>query len=319
MSKTLRYLAGTVVATGATVGAVALYRRLRAFPPAQGAPAPSLPGEPPPAPAPTPAPTPAPKPPPAPVPGPHDSSLTPIAWDGVLPLPTPAEVKGDVDRNWGIVPADLRGLLLAIEEATGIVGSARFLGGVGYQESRFKTNAHNGDEFEEQSERNGSWRAYYNNKDRNPPLMFGERAANFGSGGLFGMLAPYALWTGVQELKDKAPLLNSDPRILFLPRVSAFCAAVYLQRVLTYHDVRDMADIKVGWGSVSLLTDKGRQDADYSRIRNKWAEDMKKVGIDFGDVATIPKMLAPPAKWPGVQAVFDKLVVKLPTPRKAVV
>jgi hypothetical protein len=315
MSKTLRYIAGSVVATGATIGAVALYQRLRASPAAQDAPAPSLPGQPAPAPAPVPAPMPA----PAPVPGPHESSLKPIAWEGVLPLPTAAEVKGDVDRNWGVVPTDLRALLLAIEEATTIVGAARFLGGVAYQESGFKVNAHNGDEFEEQSERNASYRAYYNHKDRNPPLMFGEQAANFGSGGLFGALAPFALWTGVQELKNKAPLLNSDPRILFLPRVAAFCAAVYLQRVLTYHDVRDMADIKVGWGSISLLTATGRQDADYMRIRNKWAEDMKKSGIDFGDVATIPKMLAPPQKWPGVQGVFDALVVKLPTPRKAVV
>jgi hypothetical protein len=148
--------------------------------------------------------------------------------------------------------------------------------------------------------------------------MFGEQAANFGSGGLFGALAPYALWTGVQELKDRAPLLGSDPRILFLPRVAAFCAAVYLQRVLAYHDVRDIPDLKVGWGSVSLLTEQGRKDADYMRIRNKWTEDLKKVGIDMGDVATVPKMLVASPKWPGVQAVFDQLVVKLPTPGKAV-
>ena len=311
MSKTLRYIAGTVVATGAAVGAAALYQRFRVRP-ADGSAQP-LPGEP----APAPAPTPAPKPAPAPVPSPHDSNLAPVAWDGVLPLPTAAEVKGDVDRNWGIVPGDLRALLLAIEEATTIVGAARFLGTVAYQESRFKTNAQNGDEFDEQGERNAAYRAYYNYKDKNPPLMFGEQAANFGSGGLFGALAPFALWSGVQELKDKAPLLGSDPRILFLPRVAAFCAAIYLQRVLTYYEVRDMADIKVGWGSVSLLTEAGRKDADYMRIRNKWAEDTKKVGIDFGDVATIPKMLAPPQKWPGVKAVFDALVVKLPTPRKA--
>ena len=100
--------------------------------------------------------------------------------------------------------------------------------------------------------------------------------------------------------------------------MAAFCAAVYLQRVLAYHDVRDIADLKVGWGSVSLLTEQGRKDADYMRIRNKWTEDVKKVGIDLGDVATVPKMLVASPKWPGVQAVFDQLVVKLPTPGKAV-
>ena len=44
-------------------------------------------------------------------------------------------------------------------------------------------------------------------------------------------------------------------------------------------------------------------------IRNKWAEDVKKVGIDLGDMATVPKMLVAPAKWPGVQAVFDGLML----------
>ena len=309
MSKTLRYIVGTVVTTGATIGGVALYKRLRGLPP-QTSPEPQ--------PAPAPVSAPAPTPAPAPVPAPHDSSLGPISWEGALPLPTASEVKGDLDRNWGTVPKELRPLLLRIEEVTGILGAARFLGVVAAQESAFRPTAHNGDEFEEQGERNASWRAYYNNKDRNPPLMFGEQAANFGSGGLFGALAPYALWTGVQELKDKAPLLGSDPRILFLPRVAAFCAAVYLQRVLAYHDVRDIADLKVGWGSVSLLTEQGRKDADYMRIRNKWADDVKKVGIDLGDVATIPKMIVASPKWPGAQAVFDQLVVKLPTPGKAV-
>ena len=309
MSKAIRYIAGTVVATGAAIGGVALYRRVRALSSAGAPPAAPLPdGE-------SPAPT---SPAPAPVPSPHESSLGPIPWEGLLPLPTAAEVKGDLSRNWGTTPTDLRPLLLLIEEATGIPGAARLLSPVAYRESRWKTSAHNGDEFEEQSERNASWRAYHNNKDRNQPLMFGEQAANFGSGGLFGALAPYALWTGVQELKDKAPLLNSDPRILFIPRVAAFCAAVYLYRLLAFYDIRDYADIKVGWGSISLLTEAGRKDPDYMRIRNQWFEDVKTVGIDFGDAATIPAKPTPPPKWPGVQAVFDRLVVKLPTPGKAV-
>lgn len=316
MSKTLRYIAGTVVATGATLGGIALYQRLRTAPQQNGGAPPVLPDGPPQEPAPSPAPTPTPAP--APVPTPHESSLGPISWDGVVPLPTAADVQGDVSRNWGVVPTDLRPLLLEIERVTGIVGAARFLGFVAYQESRFKVNAHNGDEPKEQGERDASWRAYHNYKDQNPPLMFGEQAANFGSGGLFAALAPFALWTGIQELKNKAPLLNSDPRILFLPRVAAFCAAVYLQRVLAGYDVRDIPDIKVAWGSISLLSEKGRKSSDYTRIRNKFADDVPKVGIDFGDVATIPKMLTASPKWPGVQAVFDQLVVKLPTPRKAV-
>lgn len=320
MSKTLRYIVGSVVATGATVGGVALYRRLRSLPPEGGdAPAAPLPSNDPQTPAPAPGPaSPTPTPNPGPVPPPHPTDVVPVSWDGLLPLPTAAEVKGDLTRNWGKTPTDLRPLLLLIEEATGIFGAARILSAVSYGESRWIPNSHNGNDQEEQSARNASWRAYHRNKDRNPPLMFGEQAANFGAAGLFNSLAPYGLWTGVQELKDKAPLLNSDPRILFVPRVAAFVAAVYLQRLLAGYDVRDILDIKAGWGSISLLTDTGRQDADYTRIRNQFADDIKKVGIDLADAATIPKMLTKSPKWPGVQAVFDKIVVKLPTPGKAV-
>lgn len=317
MSKATQYIVGTLATTGAVVGGVALYRRLSTSQSDGGQPAPLPNGQPQPVPQSAPAPAPVPAPAPAPIPAPHGSSLSPIAWDGALPLPTAAEVKGDLSRNWGIVPVDLRPLLLKVEEVSGIFGAARFLGIVAYQESRFVANAHRGDEPDEQGERDGSWRGYHNRKDKNPPLMFGDAAANFGSGGLFAALAPYALWTGVQELKSNAPLLNSDPRILFLPRVAAFCAAVYLHRVLSQgYDVRDIADIKVAWGSISFLTEQGRKGADYTRIRNKFADDVKKVGIDLNDAATMPKMLAASPQWPGVQAVFDQLVVKLPTPAK---
>lgn len=308
MSKALNYVAGTVITTGAIVGAVAYARRRRALPPAASD-TPAAPG-----PAPAPASEPSPIPP---IPPPHPSSLKPMTWEGLVPLPTPTEVNGDLSRNWGTTPAELRPLFLRVEEASGIAGAARILAIVAYRESRFTPNAHNGDESDEQGERSASWRAYHNNKDRNPPLMHGEAAANFGSGGLFGNLAPYALWTGVQEMKDKAPLLGSDPRILFIPRVAAFTAAVYLQRLLAHYEIRDHGDIKVGWGSISLLSESGRTNSSYTRIRDQFFEDAKTLGIDLGDVATIPSKMSA-AAWPGVAKVFEQLVVKLPTPGKVV-
>jgi hypothetical protein len=78
-----------------------------------------------------------------------------------------------------------------------IEGSARLFAVIAYRESRFVTTAHNGNANGEQDERDSSRAAYKNNKDRNPPLKYGEQAAEFGSGGLFGLLAPYFLWTGV--------------------------------------------------------------------------------------------------------------------------
>jgi hypothetical protein len=104
---------------------------------------------------------------------------------------------------------------------------------------------------------------------------------------------------------------------MFLPRVSAFAAAVYLQRLIAHYDIRDHADIKVGWGSVSLLSESGRKDADYARIHDRFYEDAKTLGIDLTHVATIPAKLRAD-KWPGVAKVFEKIVVKLPTPGKVI-
>jgi hypothetical protein len=167
-----------------------------------------------------------------PIPTPKPSSLVPLAWDGAGSLPTASDVKGDLTRNWGRTPLDLRPLLLVAEEASNMPGAGRVLAGIATRESRFQPNAHNGNEPGEQSERNASWRAYTQNKARNPPLAFGEEAAVFGSGGLFGALAPYFLWSGIQEMGDKAPLLGADPRIMFVPRVATFAACVFMARLL---------------------------------------------------------------------------------------
>jgi hypothetical protein len=305
MSKVLSFIGGSVVVTGLTAAGLWWYNRVQAG----VSPAPT--------PGPTPGPTtPSPEAPLGPPPGPI--KLDPISWVNVAPMPVPADVKGDLSKNWGSTPTDLRPLLLLIEEASGIVGAARYLAIVAFRESAFTATAHNGDAENEQGERNASWRGYQNNKAHNPPLMFGEMAANFGSGGLFGGLAPYALWTAVQELKDKAPLLGSDPRILFIPRVAGFVAAVYLCRLLKYYNITDHADLKVGWGSISLLSESGRKSPDYARIRQRFFEDAKAVGIDLADTTTIPTKMSADA-WPGAKAVFDKIVVTLPTPGKVVV
>ncbi len=247
-------------------------------------------------------------------PSPDPAVLTPLSWDGAAGLPTAADVKGDLVRNWGRTPLDLRPLLLAAEEASQISGAARILAIIGYRESRFEPTAHNGNAPGEQRERDASSTAYTRNKARNPSLAFGEEAASFGSGGLFGALAPYFLWTGVQELGAKAPLLGADPRIMFLPRVATFAACVYLARLLRHYDIQDLPDIKVGWGSVSLLKGEGRTSETYRNIRNNFVADAATLGIDLSDAATIPPRLNVD-RWPGVAAVFERLVGKLPTPR----
>ncbi len=226
------------------------------------------------------------------------------------PLPTAFDVKGDLSRNWGETPFDLRALFLLTEEVARIPGAARYLAIAAKRESAFVAAAHNGNAANEQDERDDSRAAYVNNKARNPPLRYGEQAADFGSGGLFGALAPYALWTGVPEVKTKAPLLNAPPEILFQPRVAAFCAAVYMQRILANYRVDDVADIKVGWANPGLLG-KDRGGTKYNEVRARFLADAKSLGIDLADATTIPAKLDPSA-WPGVPAVFAALVGTLP-------
>jgi hypothetical protein len=225
-------------------------------------------------------------------------------------LPGPGEVAGDLLRNWGETPADLRALFMFMEEVSRIEGSSRVFAVIAYRESRFVTTAHNGNELPEQDERDSSRRAYDNNKGRNPPLAYGEQAADFGSGGLFGQLAPYFLWTGVPELGKKAPLLGARPELLFQPRAAAFGAVVYLQRLLAHYRVDDLADIKAGWANPGLLG-KDRGSATYRDVRARFLADAQALGIDLGDTSTVPAKLSA-AAWPGVAAVFAGLVGALP-------
>ena len=137
-----------------------------------------------------------------------------------------------------------------------------------------------------------------------------KQAAEFGSGGLFGLLAPYFLWTGVPEIGKRAPLLNAPPELVFQPRAAAFGAVVYMQRLLKAHRVDDIPDIKVGWASPSLLG-SGRGSATYQDVRMRFANDAQTIGISLGDKSTIPPKLDA-SQWPGVLTVFAQLVGSLP-------
>ena len=279
MSRGLWIAVGTTVAV-AGVGGVMLYSRRAS--------AASLPG-------------------PAPAPGAPPPAPPVIDLD---PLPSAEDVEGDLLRNWGETPVDLRPLFMLMEKVSTIKGSARLFAVYSYREARFITTAHNGDAENEQAERDSTRLAYNNNKDRNPPLRYGEQAADFGSGGLFGLSAPYFLWTGVPEVGDKAPLLRSPPELVFQPRASAFGAVVYMQRLLKNYRIDDNADIRAGWASPSLLT-TGRGSQRYHETRNRFFNDAKTLGIDLNDTDTIPSKLTV-ASWPGVLAVFAALVGKLP-------
>jgi len=223
-------------------------------------------------------------------------------WTKVRSLPTKDDVQGfDLATNWGSTPKKLRPLFALMEKVSRIRGSARIFALISKREADFQTTAHNTSEAEVR----GSRRGYKNARDRNRPLTFGEASSEFGSGGLFGALAPYFLWTGVQEMKGNAPLLKAPPEVMFVPRIAAFGAVVYLQRLLQYYQIDDHADIKVGWASPSLLKG-GRGGATYKTVRTRFYADAAKLGLDLEDTTTIPKDLSAEA-WPGAATAFTSL------------
>jgi len=228
----------------------------------------------------------------------------------LAPLPRATDVSGDLQKNWGDTPLDLRPLFELMAEVSKIPGTGRLFATFAYRESQFVTTAQNGNATGEQDERDSSRAAYRNQKDQNPPLKYGEQAAEFGSGGLFGLLAPYFLWTGVPEVGKRAPLLQAPPELVFQPRAAAFGAVVYMQRLLTRYRIDDHADLKAGWASPSLLKgDRGSEK--YHEVRARFLDDAKALGIDLTDTSTIPEKLDASA-WPGVPAVFKALVGALP-------
>ena len=203
---------------------------------------------------------------------------------------------GDLVNNWGTTPVPLRQLFVAMEKACGVPGSARFFAIVAARESSFVPIAHNDSEGETDASR----RAYDNNVKKKPKLVHGGGAREFGSGGLFGQLAPYFLWSATAELKDKAPLLAKPPTAIYDPRLAAFGAAVLLRRIITLYRVDDLADARVGWAAVGLLS-AGRGNSDYKAVRGRFFESADKLGID---VNLLPSPLKAGA-WAGPQAAYD--------------
>lgn len=215
------------------------------------------------------------------------------------PLPKPDHVPGaDLNTNWGKTPEDLRPLFVAMERVSGITGSARIFSVIAWGESRWINTAHNND-----SKEIAGSRAAIENRKNNPKLKYEQEAADFGSGGLFGALAPYFLWTGVPEIGTRAPLLDAPPTLMFTPRYAAFAAIVYLKRLIRGYDLIDHLDIKVGWANPSILRNRS---GSYQDIRNKFQLHATTVGIDLNDTTTIPKTLNAD-QWPGILPAYRQM------------
>jgi len=223
-------------------------------------------------------------------------------WTRVPSLPTESEVPGfDLVTNWGATPEKMRPLFALMEEVSKIRGSARIFALISMRESSFQAAAHN-DSPLTVCRSQCSYMAYL----RNRPLTHGQAAAEFGTGGLFGALAPDFLWSAAQEMEDDAPLLTAPPEVMYIPRIAAFGAVVYLQQLISSFRIDDLADIRVGWGCPDFLGDIVRGTMFYETPRKEFFADAAQLGVDLDDTVTIPKHLRA-ASWPGAATVFTSL------------
>lgn len=211
---------------------------------------------------------------------------------------TPAAAAPQIkpDPNAPAPPGEVHAWLDAAEAASGIDGLTDFLTIVAAGESNFVTTAHNDSAGEVEK----SAAAYAKQAPKNPPLLYGQAAAAFGSGGLFGALAPYFLWSGFHELGAQAPLLGEPPERMFDPAAACFAAAVFVYRVTTAWGATDWADVRAAWASPSLL--KEPRGPVYWEKRNKFPAVAAAAGVD---PASLPPLDV--SAWPGAGAVWQAL------------
>lgn len=183
---------------------------------------------------------------------------------------------------------------------------AVFLTVVANRESDFSRTARNKSAVETAASKTG---IEGGTKRGNPKPKFADSIAGSGSGGLFGALAPYVAWTGMDE--GYMPYLNEDWPIIENPIVAAVCAAKYYQRIVTYYPTvfankgspspEDNFRIRLGWANPSKLKSDPAGTL-FHNVRSRMEEDLEELGLKISD-------LPPPSssKWPGLKAVVAGL------------
>jgi hypothetical protein len=99
-------------------------------------------------------------------------------------------VSGDLSRNWGETPVDLRPLFMLMEETSRIVGAARIFAVIAYRESAFVTTAHNGNAAERAGRARQLARAYANNKAATRRCDTASRRPSSAAAACSALLAP---------------------------------------------------------------------------------------------------------------------------------
>lgn len=200
----------------------------------------------------------------------------------------------------GVMAAEDVQRLVELERAAEIPGLARFLAAVGATESNWASptrySAHN----DSASEVNASAAAVKGGLDRGlPPLGKGSAAAEFGSGGLFGLLAPYALWAGGPDY----PLVDRPPEIVFDPKIAGAIAADMVKR-LRKRGIASWDQMKVAWKGLGLaLGDPTLASKVSQQVLARAEKRAKEQGLD-------PTFLDDPidvSAYPGLTALLARL------------
>lgn len=222
---------------------------------------------------------------------------------------TPADApQGAVDPDyWGTTKLgeEYRPLLKKIEQVTGMP-IRLYLSVVANREAGWNRKIRNTDAVETAA----SKRAIEAGPERgNPPPKYSASLAGAGSGGLFGALAPYVAWTGLDE--DYMPYLDEDYTIIENPIVAAICAAKYYQRIVTYYPTvfatpgtprsEDHYRVRLGWARPEKLKNDPAGEL-FKAVKGRMDEDLAELGLKITD-------LPPPnsARWPGLRAVVEAM------------
>ncbi|PCC69321.1 hypothetical protein SAMN02745121_08976 [Nannocystis exedens] len=213
---------------------------------------------------------------------------------------------------WGTTSrgAEFRSLLTEIEKVSRMP-LRLFLSVVANREAGWNRKARNLTAVETAA----SKRAIEAGPDRgNPTPKFATSLAGAGSGGLFGALAPYVAWTGLDE--DFMPYLDADYTIVEDPIVAAICAAKYYQRIVTFYPTvfasgtpapEDNYRVRLGWASPNELK-KDPAGKLFQAVKGRMDEDLAELGLKITD-------LPPPdaSRWPGLKAVVEGMKSLTPT------
>jgi len=238
-----------------------------------------------------------------------EQAPTPGATQPASPASPPAQAPiskpGAPDPNyWGTTALGevYRPLFAKIEAVTGMP-LRLYLCVVANREGAWVRSARNKDKVEVKA----STDAIANGVKRgNPPPKYAASIAASGSGGLFGALAPYVAWTGLDE--DYTPYLDEDWPIIEDPIVAAICAAKYYQRIVgtgiypvfanpAQPSPEDNYRVRLGWARPEVLKNNPNGEL-FREVKGRFDEDLAELGLKITD-------LAPPNadRWPGLAAV----------------